>query len=71
LSGAGTGPVAVLTVVDDPDHPRIDPSLVTWGTGGHQAVVIRLRVPNLWLDCRFTVNLPVLTVFDRLDGMFY
>jgi hypothetical protein len=62
---------AVLMMVDDPDNPRIDPSLVTWGTGGNQAIVTRFAVPQLYEQWEFTLSLPVLTSFDRLDGRLY
>ena len=61
---------AVLIIIDDPNNPRIDPSLVTWGNGGNQAVLLRFIVPQLYERWEFTVNLPVTTSFDRLDGKF-
>lgn len=61
---------ASLVTVLDPDRPRTDPSLVTWGTGGNEAVFLRFFVPQLYERWEFVVNLPVLTTFERLDGVF-
>jgi hypothetical protein len=48
-----------LLMPEDADHPRIDPSLVTWGNGGNRAALLRfIGSVGVRFDFTLSVNLP-------------